>query len=260
MLAIAYAGLVLVNEVAKHAALSWLIEQLQNTVGTFGVLTFIASHPSVAYGILLASWVAFVFYTASKRQLVQSAEAKLDESLLPTPRLDRSVTGLTHGALSPVAGRDIIQHIHAPQEAAATAPFVMLEFVPVAQFSEFRLVNSGDDAFEIIAESHLTQVGNSQLKLVFNTAGIGVLHKGPGRPIHCEVYRQEGGQLIGCGLGESKTSRFLWDIEMMISQAGEDIATFTVDVSCEDKQRKTHRTTWTIEFSAQRDNPIVRRV
>lgn len=71
------------------------------------MLTFIEAHPWIAYILLLSAWIAFVFYQAHKQRRLPFGPTTTDRPTVPA----RSVTGTTHGKLSPVAGRDVIQLI-----------------------------------------------------------------------------------------------------------------------------------------------------
>jgi len=93
---------VFIDELAKHAALSWIIEHLQDAFGRWGALTFIGNHPFVVYAFLLIAWLAFIFYRTGRGKEALPIPA---DSALSTcePPVTTKLTTSTHGDNSPVA-------------------------------------------------------------------------------------------------------------------------------------------------------------
>jgi hypothetical protein len=93
---------VFIDELAKHAALSWIIQHLQDAFGRWGALTFIGNHPFVVYAFLLIAWLAFIFYRTGRGK--EALPIPEDSALSACePPVTTKLTTTTHGDNSPVA-------------------------------------------------------------------------------------------------------------------------------------------------------------
>jgi hypothetical protein len=110
------AALILVDEIAKHAGLSWIVEHLSKVFGSDDVLTFAGAHPFVAYALIVAAWLVFVYYRSRRSEgEIQTPEISGGHDIHAT------ASGSSSTAISikdQSAGRDIIQYFAAPQTPA----------------------------------------------------------------------------------------------------------------------------------------------
>ena len=96
-------GFILIDEIAKHAVLSWIVERIEESFGKARVLAFVEGHPFAAYGLLVAIWVAFVYYWAARSANEGAAAEPSQQSSGPTANAS--------GSSSAFIARDIHQEI-----------------------------------------------------------------------------------------------------------------------------------------------------
>jgi hypothetical protein len=144
-------GFALIDEIVKHAALSWVVDWLKELFGSVGVLTFIGDHPFVAYGFLVALWMVFVYSKAS----YQSHGGEPERQELPKQEIKQEIRdSKISGGVRQVGNveRDYIEkqetHIyhHGPlfeTQSAEPRPVIFSEVLRVLPFQ----ANDGVDLF-----------------------------------------------------------------------------------------------------------------